>query len=445
MRALYWFRNDLRLHDNPGLIRAAEADELLLVYLWPRQRPWCNMQGLGPQRERFIAESLNELSEELAPLGQKLLVLQGSPELVIPDLVRDYAIESLHLSRCAGSYEARALRVLQEKLAIPVAEHQGNTLFTEADIESLGELKESFSPFRRRVEKQLTAQQPSRSLPQLPPPPAVNFHKIPPPQAKPHLGLPLRGGSRAGQRRLGQFIGNGDLRSYKETRNCLDPLDGSSTLSPWLANGNLSPREVAAAIAEHEAEQGANQSTYWLYFELLWREYFFWRALRDGVALFRHGGRDSVVSRCTFEPRNFARWCAGDTNHPLVNALMHQLVATGWMSNRGRQIAASSLIHDFGIDWRYGAAFFEKHLIDYDVASNYGNWQYIAGAGADPRGGRHFNIEKQTAQHDPDGLFTAKWDGHRPAQPDYVTDAADWPISRDGPTGTDRGDHSRDG
>jgi deoxyribodipyrimidine photo-lyase len=96
---------------------------------------------------------------------------------------------------------------------------------------------------------------------------------------------------------------------------------------------------------------------------------------------------------------------------------MRQLVATGWMSNRGRQIAASCLIHEYGIDWRYGAAFFEKHLIDYDVASNYGNWQYIAGVGADPRGGRVFNIEKQTAQYDPEGVFTAKWDGHRPPQP----------------------------
>ncbi|MFT7288786.1 MAG: deoxyribodipyrimidine photo-lyase, partial [Halieaceae bacterium] len=189
----------------------------------------------------------------------------------------------------------------------------------------------------------------------------------------------------------------------------------------------------AVAIAAHEHRDGANESTAWLYFELLWREYFYWRAREDGIALFRHGGRNpqgkAVLSRCTFEPRNFARWCAGDTNYPLINALMHQLVSTGWMSNRGRQIAASCLIYDYGIDWRYGAAFFEKHLIDYDVASNYGNWQYIAGVGADPRGGRHFDIDKQSARYDPDGVFTAKWDGHRPHQPAYVTDAADWPIA----------------
>lgn len=431
MRSLYWFRRDLRLNDHPGLAAAAAADELLLVYLWPRQRPWCNTQGIGSQRERFITESLIALSKELEPLGQKLMVLQGSPELVIPDLVRDFRIDSVHSSHCPGSYESRAIRVLEERLDIPVIEHPGNTLFSRESLgEILDDLPLSFSPFRKKVEKALVPAAPQRSIPQLAPPPAARFDRIPPAAQRPPVSLPLRGGSEPAQRRLRQFLEpDGGIRRYKETRNALDPLDGSSTLSPWLANGNLSAREVAAAIAQHETQHTSNESTYWLYFELLWREYFYWRAVQDGIALFRHGGREGAVSRCTFEPRNFARWSAGDTNFPLVNALMHQLLATGWMSNRGRQIAASCLISDYGIDWRYGAAFFEKHLIDYDVASNYGNWQYIAGVGADPRGGRNFNIEKQSALYDPEGLFTTKWDGHRPKQPDFVTDAADWPIA----------------
>ena len=107
---------------------------------------------------------------------------------------------------------------------------------------------------------------------------------------------------------------------------------------------------------------------------------------------------------------------------------MHQMVETGWASNRGRQLAASYLVNELQLDWRYGAAFFEKYLIDYGVASNYGNWQYIAGVGADPRGGRHFDQHEQARQHDPDGLFTRKWHGERPPQPAYVNDAADWPI-----------------
>jgi deoxyribodipyrimidine photo-lyase len=429
MRALYWIRNDLRLEDHPGLAAAAQANELLLVYLWPRPRPWCNLQGLGAQRARFLSESLQELAQTLQAQGQNLLLLQGSAELVLPDLVRDYRIDTVHLSACPGVYETRAVEVLRDRLSVPLTVHRGNTLFSRSDIDSaVGALPDSFSPFRRSVEKHLAPGDPAPTA-VLPPPPAVRFHAIPPADSRPHVALPLRGGRAAGLRRLRQFIDDEQaIRHYKETRNCLDPLDGSSTLSPWLASGALSAREVAAAIRNHEAREGGNDSTYWLYFELLWREYFQWRAYADGNALFRAAGRSGRVHRCTFEPRNFARWCAGDTDYPLVNACMRQLLATGWMSNRGRQLAASCLVHDYGIDWRYGAAFFEKHLIDFDVASNYGNWQYIAGVGADPRGGRHFNQEKQAAEYDPEGIFTAKWDGHQPTQPRYVTDAADWPL-----------------
>jgi deoxyribodipyrimidine photo-lyase len=103
-------------------------------------------------------------------------------------------------------------------------------------------------------------------------------------------------------------------------------------------------------------------------------------------------------------------------------------VATGWLSNRGRQIAASCLVNELNLDWRYGAAFFEKHLLDYDVASNYGNWQYIAGVGADPRGGRHFNIDKQASLYDPEGEFVQRWQGVCAPQPEFIADAADWPI-----------------
>jgi deoxyribodipyrimidine photo-lyase len=429
MRTLYCFRNDLRLSDNPGLTAAAHADELLLVHLWPRQRPWCNLHGLGPQRARFLSESLASLNLMLQARGQALLTLEGSPELVLPDLVRDYGIDALHFSHSPGVYEQRAVETLRERLPIPVHVHRGNRLFDALTLrEAVPELPDSFSPFRRKVEKQLQPAAPEPAARELPPPPAARIHAIAPAAERPSPALPLPGGVEAGQRRLRQFLDSGAVRHYKETRNCLDPLDGSSTLSPWVANGCLSVREVAAAVSDHEATHGSNESTYWLYFELLWREYFHWRADRDGAALFRAGGRGGRVQRCTFEPRNFARWSAGDTDYPLVNALMHQLVETGWMSNRGRQIAASCLVHDYGIDWRYGAAFFEKHLIDFDVASNYGNWQYIAGVGADPRGGRHFDIEKQAAQYDPDGTFSSKWDGHRPPQPRYVTDAADWPL-----------------
>ena len=430
MRSLHWFQTDLRLQDNPALLSSEGAESLLCVYLFPKPRPWCNLAGLGAQRDRFLRESLRELKSDLQRLGQDLMVLEGSPELVLPALTERFAIDHISTSFATGHYEAKALDHLQTKRHLPLEVGRGNTLFDAAQFPFAQEaVPETFSPFRRRVEALTVA--PAFGAPaSLPPPPAAQFDAIPLASAAPHPGLPLPGGRAAGLRRLEQFLFQEQgIATYKETRNDLDGLSGSSTLSPWLANGTLSVREVAQAIFRYEREHLANESTYWLFFELLWREYFFWRATIDGASLFWHGGRRRKRPLTTFDPRAFARWCAGDTDFPLVNALMRQLRATGWMSNRGRQIAASCLIHELNLDWRYGAAFFEQQLIDYDVASNYGNWQYIAGVGSDPRGGRHFNLSKQAEQFDPEGLFTQKWQGVREKQPLHVVDGADWPIA----------------
>lgn len=433
MRHLHWFRNDLRLNDNPALASHAAADSLICLYLMPNPRPWCNLNGIGKQRDRFLRESLIELKAALNKRGQDLLVLEGSPELVIPHIVERFCITEISVSREPGFYESQTIEFLEERLSIPIVTHRGNSLFAEDELPMpLEDLPGVFSPFRRKVEKKLFVRKPVDEVEHLPPTPAAQFDAIPKATEKPPMALPLPGGRQAGLRRLKQFVYDEErITEYKLSRNCLDGLDGSSTLSPWLANGNLSVREVAHTIFDFEQQRVANESTYWLFFELLWREFFHWRAHLDGQSMFRLSGATGKPRRSSFEPRAFARWCAGDTNYPIVNALMRQLVATGWMSNRGRQIAASCLINELDGDWRFGAAFFEKHLIDYDVGSNYGNWQYIAGVGSDPRGGRHFNLEKQTADHDPEGLFIEKWGGNRPAQPDYITDAADWPIDHE--------------
>jgi len=430
MRLLHWFQTDLRLDDNPALTRAADAASLLCVYLLPKPRPWCNLTGIGAQRDRFLRESLRDLQAQLREHGQDLMVLEGSPELVLPDVIDRFGIDHMTTSLTPGWYESESVRFLEHKLAIPLEVFPGNTLFHEAQLPfSLDALPATFSPFRRKTEA-ISLDAARRLGVPLPPPPAAQFDAIPEAQALPSTGLPLPGGRGAGLRRLDQFLFQSHaIAQYKETRNDLNGLAGSSTLSPWLANGALSAREVAHAIFRYEREHTANESTYWLYFELLWREFFHWRALVDGRLLFKQSGRAGKRLLTTFEPRRFARWCAGDTDYPLVNALMRQLNATGWMSNRGRQIAASCLIHELALDWRYGAAYFEQQLIDYDVGSNYGNWQYIAGVGSDPRGGRQFNLEKQAADHDPDGVFTTKWGGFRPPQPEHVVDGADWPIS----------------
>jgi deoxyribodipyrimidine photo-lyase len=203
--------------------------------------------------------------------------------------------------------------------------------------------------------------------------------------------------------------GSHNIASYKETRNQLDGWDFSSKLSPWLAFGCISARQVAEAIRQYENKYQANDSTYWLYFELLWREYFQWLAFRYGKKMFALRGIQNKNPLLSFYSAEFTAWCYGNTASDFVNAFMRQLLNTGWMSNRGRQIVASYLINELGVDWRYGAAWFEQQLIDYDVAANWGNWQYLAGVGTDPRGRRHFNIEKQRQTYDPESIFIERW------------------------------------
>jgi deoxyribodipyrimidine photo-lyase len=431
MLELYLFNNDLRLADNPGLLAHVQAEELLCVYCWPGMPPWCNLTGIGAQRERFLRECLAELDQDLRALGQRLLLLETDPRTAIPQLVELFGIDRAGTSVSAGYYERQQQQTLAKQLPIEFLVHPGNTLFSESQLVApLESLPKQFTPFRKQVEN-LAVPTPRHAPEQLPPPPAgVSFPRLAPTTARPHPSFPVRGGSREGKRRLQHWMFERQLIcNYKETRNNIDGLDGCSVLSPWLATGALSAREVANQLFEFEQTILKNDSTEWLYQELLWREFFHWRAHIDGQLLFQAGGILGEKKHLrTFEARDFARWCQGQTDVPLVNAFMHQLVSSGWMSNRGRQIVASYLVNELNHDWRYGAAFFEKHLIDYDVSSNYGNWQYIAGVGTDPRGGRHFNTAKQTALYDPEGLFCRKWDGYQPTQPRHITDAADWPI-----------------
>lgn len=160
----------------------------------------------------------------------------------------------------------------------------------------------------------------------------------------------------------------------------------------------------------------------------MWREYFHHLANFLGNTLYRFSGLASCAPNTSFYAERFNKWCAGNTPYPIVNACMRQLNQTGFMSNRGRQLVASCLVNELGIDWRYGAAYFQQQLIDHDIASNWGNWQYIAGVGVDPRGGRHFNLEKQTLIYDADHEFIKKWSGHLCEAILDSTDIVDWPI-----------------
>ena len=171
--------------------------------------------------------------------------------------------------------------------------------------------------------------------------------------------------------------------------------DFSSRFSPWLAIGNITPRTIFDYIVRYEEEIESNKSTYWLIYELLWRDFFQLQLQLWGSLFFQVGGIQQKQIRYTSNTAAFEKWMQGNTGDDLVDANMRELNTTGWMSNRGRQNTASFLIHDLKQDWRWGAAYFESLLVDYDPASNWGNWMYIAGVGHDARPFRKFNTKLQ--------------------------------------------------
>ena len=226
------------------------------------------------------------------------------------------------------------------------------------------------------------------------------------------FGLP--GGETAAWARVQHYFGSTkSLSKYKETRNGMLGRDYSSKLSVYLANGCITARQVMAAVKSYEAAEGANESTYWLIFELLWRDYMRFYSKKYGKKVFLLGGAQGPAGVAKWpwarDAALFDKWARGQTGYPLIDANMRELALTGFMSNRGRQIVASFLVRDLGLDWRLGAQHFEALLLDHDVCSNWGNWQYAAGVGADPREDRYFNPVKQGNDYDPQGAYVRAW------------------------------------
>ncbi len=422
---LLWFRTDLRLWDHQPLQRACKGSLLIPLYcLDPRQwgQTSFGFVKTGPFRTQFLLESLADLRQALQQQGSDLVIRRGYPEAVIPDLAKAWQVEAVYAHEEVGTEEeavTEAVRLALQALGIPLHTDWGHTLYHPADLPfPLSQLPEVFTQFRKQVENTTPIRDPL-PMPKIPPlPEGVDPGPLPTladlglslPPPDPRAQFAYRGGTTAGLARLQSYFWEQDrLRFYKETRNgMLDPNAGSR-LSAWLALGCLSPRTVYAEVKRYEQERVRNESTYWLVFELMWRDYFRFILAKHGRKLFRPSGLQGIPIPWQQDWSRFQLWCRGETGYPLVDANMRELAATGFMSNRGRQNVASFLTKNLGIDWRLGAEWFESLLIDYDVASNYGNWNYTAGVGNDARGFRYFNIPKQSRDYDPKGEYLRHW------------------------------------
>jgi deoxyribodipyrimidine photo-lyase len=429
-KGIVWFRSDLRLHDNEALTESLlHCREVIPAYVFD-SRVFAGTTTLGgfPKtgqfRLQFILESVADLRDSLRKKGSELIIRIGKPEEEIFKIAQAHKTSWVFCNRERTSEEVKVQDELEKKLwsiGQEMRYSRGKLLYYTSDLPfPINQTPEVFTQFRKEVERVVPVRPPFAVPDQLPPidqgidpgdlpQPATFSMELPRPDKR--AALVFKGGETEGLKRLKYYLWESDLaQTYFDTRNGLLGGDYSTKFSPWLAQGCLSPKHVYHELKRYELERGENKSTYWIFFELLWRDYFRLMAKKHGNAIFTKGGmRGTEDRRLSDDLDRLQQWIDGKTSVPFIDANMRELACTGFMSNRGRQNVASYLVHDLRVNWQLGAEYFESLLIDYDVASNWCNWNYVAGVGNDPREDRYFNPKTQASRYDPQGDYVRHW------------------------------------
>ena len=413
--SLVYFQHDLRLDDQLSLIEAKKRGlPIIGVYLFSSQTLSKTKWGLtqsGAYRLRFLWDSLIDLKKNLSQLNIPLYVFQD-------DHLHALMFSPMIVNHVYCAAEPGSEEILLRKKLLTVLGQPPITLVHDKPIVSpshypwlLTDLPKRFTDARLRIETLIQVLSPQSFLP---------FHQEQLPLLKddwqlmeqqiPTAPLLLNGGESEAKKHLQQyFFINQHVLTYKETRNNMLAFQDSSKLSPALSLGLLSPRRIYAELKKVETTLKKNASTYWLWFELLWRDFFYYLHFQVGDLFFMESGMQGHPHPWQTQPAYYQSILEAKTGYPLVDANLIELYQTGWMSNRGRQNVASFISKILRLDWRFGAALFEHFLIDYDVSSNYGNWQYISGVGVDPREDRIFNVSLQAKKYDSRGDYLAHW------------------------------------
>lgn len=403
MNAIWWIRRDLRLNDNPALRAAIDSGPVLPVFLLDPHL----LARTPSRRQEFLFQGMRALQAELHARGSYLVVRRGLPEEVFPGLLAEAGAGSIFAEEDHTPYarrrDERARRTLPLQLVHGQTVHPPG-LVTKRD----GSPYTVYSPYARAWKALLPgALHPAGSPERIATPTGVQSLPLPPARVEERFPA----GEAHAQRRLEAFLGGG-IYAYGGERNRMD-LDGTSALSPYLRFGMLSMRQAVQralqAIAAAPDTPGGQSAEAWLN-ELIWREFY--------IQILHHYPH---VAGSAFNPamghipwRNdpveFEAWKAGRTGVPVIDAAMRQLEATGWMHNRARMIAASFLVKDLLIDWRWGERWFMDSLLDADPAANNGGWQWTAGTGTDAAPYfRIFNPVLQSRKFDPQGAYIRRW------------------------------------
>jgi deoxyribodipyrimidine photo-lyase len=374
------FTRDLRVHDQPALAAAVREHELVvpLFVLDPALERGAHR---SPRRRAFLLGALAGLDEALRERGGRLVLRRGDTVAETTRVARETGADSVYVSADASAFAQRRERELR------VRSFAGTTVVPLDELRTgSGGHYRVFSPYWRRWSRL-----PWRELADGP-----EQVRVPALESAP-LETDVRDGEGLARTAMRRWLRDG-IAGYGE-RQRLD-LDATSRLSPYLHLGCLSPLELAVHAREYGADEFVRQ--------LCWRDFY------AQLLFHRPGLEHEELVPARDEPRDdeeaLAAWREGRTGIPVVDAGMRQLAQEGWMHNRARLLTASFLVRRLGLDWRAGAAHFFEQLLDGDVASNVGNWQWVAGTGVDPRPYmRTYNPVLQARRHDPEGRYVRRW------------------------------------
>ena len=416
---IHWFRNDLRLHDNPALLHALEkGEDLVPIFIiddmWYNTQTSLDFPRASKTRKQFLAESLLDLKKELEKRGSTLYVLKGhTPEILLT------LNQALKPSAITTQKEYTQEELDQEN---QIAQHAplkgiwGSMLYQPDQVDfPLERSPFYFTKFKNKVTELPFNPQPAITPKSIPAHDPANIPgDLPFFDPSEWVGisdnLPFQGGESQALEEFKDYISSNRPLQYNQTRDRLIWEKAGSGLSPWLANGSLSPRLLNAELArlqeKHPDQAGEIQP---FREQLIWRDYFRFLFLRYGSKLFTTHGLRKTTPQMYNDREAFDQWTQGRTGEPIIDALMRQLKETGYISNRGRMLVSFYLAKEMKVNWQWGAAWFESTLADYDVCSNYGNWGYQSGRGTDSRVNRRFNLKKQTEKFDPEGELRKQW------------------------------------
>lgn len=433
---IVWLRNDLRLHDNEALYRAVQdAEYVLPVYcLDPRQFGTTSFgfAKTGGVRARFLLESLRDLRFSLQDIGGDLFIGHDKPESIIYALAKFHHADAVYCQQEATDEEIQVEDLLIDGLAslgIKVKFFWGHTLFHYDDLPfEIDHLPSSFAAFQRQVEQHCSPR-PTYPLPQkicLPkdtsPSSLPTFAELQT-QIHPHEQqtiTPFKGGETTGRLLMKHYLQQtNEQQTTNNNRNNNDNNDNSnsnkqkSKLAPWFANGSLSPRLFYEELKKYEqimVENAPNNPNSEIVSQLIRRDYWRFVAMAHGNDLFKKTGIEQKINNGKHQQQVFEQWKNGQTGLPWIDAQMRELLATGFLSEIGRQSTARFLMKQ-GLDWRAGAEWFESCLIDYDPCSNYGNWNEVAknNTQTDIENANAFDPIEQALIHDPKGEYVRFW------------------------------------